>query len=138
MLKHLDCLFARYPLFRYIPVLLLLACVFRTSAIPGTGMTWLVPPYDKLMHAGVYACLGVFFCFWFKNPRWNAKPFLYAFLAVILCVAFGALDEFHQSFTPGRSVSLGDVCADFVGGLIGSILYLIIQPWKRFRIFREK
>lgn len=137
-MKYLDGLFERYPLFRYIPGILLLAIIFRTSAIPGSGMTWLVSPFDKLVHGSVYAALGACFCLWFANARWEKRPFVTALYAVGLCLVAGILDEFHQSFVPGRSVSAGDVCADLVGGLVGAFAYRFVKPWKRLGIFRER
>lgn len=136
-MKRFDCLLERYPLFRYIPGILLLAIIFRTSAIPGSGMSWLVPPFDKVLHGGVYAVLGACFCLWFANARWKRRSLVMALCAAGLCLVAGVLDEFHQSFVPGRSVSAGDVCADLVGGLIGAFVYRAVKPWKRFGIFRE-
>ncbi len=136
-MKYFDGFLEHYPLFRYIPGILLLAMIFRTSAIPGSGMTWLVSPFDKLMHGGVYAVLGACFCLWFANARWERRSFVMALCAAGLCLVAGILDEFHQSFVPGRSVSAGDVCADLVGGLVGAFAYRAVKPWKRFGIFRE-
>ena len=62
----MESLFTRYPIFRYVPAVLLLAILFRTSAITGEHMGWLQPPFDKFIHSGVYAALGFCFCFWFK------------------------------------------------------------------------
>ena len=39
--------------------------------------------------------------------------------AGVFCVAFAFLDEYHQSFVPGRSASLRDVAVDSIGILIG-------------------
>jgi len=132
----MESLFTRYPIFRYVPAVLLLAILFRTSAITGEHMGWLQPPFDKFIHSGAYAALGFCFCFWFKNFRWDANKIRCALVSVLLCVAFGCLDEFHQSFVPGRSVSAGDVVADLIGGIIGASLFIAIKPWKRFKIFR--
>ena len=136
-MQKLDFLFERYPLFRYIPAILLLALLFRTSSIDGEGMSWLTEPYDKIVHGATYAFLGTFFALWFSNFHWKTKPCLYAVICVILCVIAGVLDEFHQSFVPGRSVSAGDVIADFIGGTIGVIIFVRVKPWQRFRIFKE-
>ena len=137
-MKKIDCLFERYPLFRYIPAILLLSLLFRTSSIGGAEMGWLVEPFDKIVHGLTYAFLGAFFALWFSNRRWDLRPFLCTVACIILCVISGALDEFHQCFVPGRTVSLGDVLADFVGGTFGSVLYACWKPWKRFSIFREE
>ncbi len=39
--------------------------------------------------------------------------------ATIFCTAFACLDEYHQSFVPGRFPSLRDVCIDSAGSLAG-------------------
>ena len=36
---------------------------------------------------------------------------------------YACTDEFHQLFVPGRGASINDVMIDFIGGVIGSILY---------------
>lgn len=136
-MKFLDSLFERYPLFRYIPGILWMAVIFRSSAIPGDSMGWLEPPFDKVVHCFTYAALSVFFCMWFSNARWDKKPLLWGGVCALMCAAFGALDEFHQSFVPGRDVSLGDIGADFVGGVLGAAVYGIFKPWRRFRIFKK-
>lgn len=47
-------------------------------------------------------------------------------LAGFLCtVLFAALDEFHQTFVPGRSGNFTDVCIDSTGALIASLCLLI-------------
>lgn len=137
-MKSLDFLFQRYPLFRYIPGILWMAVIFRASSIPGTGMGWLVPPFDKLVHGTTFAVLAVFFGLWFSNARWNSKPLVWAAVCVLFCVLFGVLDEFHQSFVPGRDASLGDIFADTFGGILGALAYALCCPWKKFRIFREE
>jgi VanZ family protein len=44
----------------------------------------------------------------------NKKSIAYAFLITIV---YGALDEFHQSFVPGREVHLSDWLLDAIGAL---------------------
>lgn len=136
-MQKLDCLFERYPLFRYIPGVLLLAMIFRTSSIDGEGMSWLVPPFDKFIHCGTFTTLTVFFGLWFSNARWEKNRFVVALYCVGLCLLAGVLDEYHQSFVPGRSVSVGDILADVIGGVCGITVYALAKPWKRFRIFGE-
>jgi len=40
----------------------------------------------------------------------------WAVAAVLLAVAYAALDEFHQSFVPGRTAAVSDVLLDSTGG----------------------
>lgn len=41
--------------------------------------------------------------------------------AVIFCVLWGVLDEFHQSFVPGRDSSGMDLAADTAGAALGAL-----------------
>ena len=44
-------------------------------------------------------------------------------IALIVIALYGASDEFHQRFTPGRSSELSAVLFDTAGGLIGAWLW---------------
>ncbi len=48
----------------------------------------------------------------------NAKLKLAALLFIFVA-ANGIIDEFHQSFIPGRDSSWADAAADFLGGSLG-------------------
>ena len=48
-------------------------------------------------------------------------------LGFFITVLFAALDEFHQSFVPGRSGNFTDVCIDSIGILAATVLLLIIH-----------
>nr|WP_297763671.1 VanZ family protein [uncultured Butyrivibrio sp.] len=58
------------------------------------------------------------------------------FFAGGFCVAFAGLDEFHQSFTIGRSPQKRDVMIDSCGVLLGVILTRIVGWTGRMTIFR--
>jgi VanZ family protein len=49
--------------------------------------------------------------------------------ALLLAVLYGASDEFHQSFVPGRTMTISDLLVD----LIGASLVLAILSWRRAR-----
>jgi len=51
------------------------------------------------------------------------------------CVAFAALDEYHQSFVAGRVADMHDVLIDSIGILIGVILIRIVCYIGRKTIF---
>jgi len=53
---------------------------------------------------------------------WKARIFLGFFCTVI----FAALDEFHQTFVPGRSGNVIDVCIDSAGTLAASLCLYVI------------
>jgi VanZ family protein len=81
--------------------------------------SWPTPPmppgqWDKVIHASAYATLGL-------ATGWAARPgSLRAWLRLAIAVsAFGALDELHQRWIPGRSADPFDWLADTSGGAIG-------------------
>lgn len=66
---------------------------------------------------------------WISNLlRWKYRILAGAVVTVLLA----ALDEFHQSFVPGRSGNFTDVCIDSIGVIAASICLYI------FFIIREK
>jgi len=80
-----------------------------------------IPFQDKIIHTLYYS--GAAFCVWLalrlKNPPATASRAM--LWAVVFCMTVGALDEFHQSFVPGRSGNdPGDWLADSLGGFLGS------------------
>jgi VanZ family protein len=84
------------------------------STLPST------PGGDKTAHVGAYAIMGALFAraFWFGTP-W-AKRTLFAGAAAV-SIAYGAFDEIHQYFVPGRHASFGDFAADAAGAVLGSL-----------------
>lgn len=44
-------------------------------------------------------------------------------------VAWAALDEFHQTFVPGRVGAVSDVLLDSAGVLLGFAAFLALRPW---------
>lgn len=63
--------------------------------------------------------------FYDRGCRW-AKA---AVLAILITSAYGALDEFHQRFTPGRSCDVRDWMADTVGAAV--VLLTVVTPRRR-------
>jgi hypothetical protein len=43
-------------------------------------------------------------------------------LCALVVFLWGASDEWHQSFTPGRDASVCDILTDFAGGVSAAIL----------------
>lgn len=86
------------------------------------GTSWprihLGPPdlaLDKVAHFTAYAVLAALMLRATLRPRHVGTM-----VAVVLAVsAFGAVDEWHQSFIPSRSMSLLDWVADTAGAIVG-------------------
>lgn len=72
---------------------------------------------DKVAHFSAYAILAALSLRATRSPR--SWPVLCAVVASI--ATLGAVDEWHQSFIPGRSMSLPDWFADTAGALVGTL-----------------
>jgi VanZ family protein len=83
---------------------------------------------DKVAHFSVYGLLGTLIV---RSGRGQRA----AIVALLLTSAYGASDEWHQSFTPGRSVEFGDWLADTLGGALAIGLYTF---WPRYRAVLER
>lgn len=74
-------------------------------------------PIRKLAHFSEYACMGVLVhSMW--RPWIDRNKRLYL-LTVCWVFVSAAVDEFHQSFVPGRYCSFADVLLDTCGGIFG-------------------
>lgn len=47
--------------------------------------------------------------------------------AFVFSAAYGVLDEYHQSFVPGRSVEFYDFLADCGGALLYTAIFWLVQ-----------
>lgn len=84
-----------------------------SEAQPDSDTVWLAIN-DKVIHLGLYFVLGGALS-WGEWKVGRSLPLLLLFLGV----AYGALDEWHQSFVPGRDPALGDFAADAAGVILG-------------------
>lgn len=85
---------------------------------------------DKLEHAIFFSAGGMCFLLSLRLAG-RARATSIAILAsVLFCGAIGGFDEWHQTYTPGRSGGdVWDWTADLCGGLIGALLALQVQKW---------
>lgn len=77
---------------------------------------------DKVAHFGAYLVLGI--CLAFGNALGPRFP---AIVPLLLGWLYGASDEFHQSFVPGRSVDVNDWVADAVGVTAGLLIFSFLH-----------
>jgi VanZ family protein len=87
--------------------------------------------YDKLAHLLVFGLLATAVL---RIPQFFEQGWKGACLTICIVSIYGALDEYHQSFTVARYVELDDWIADTVGASLASILYL---KWHCYRNFLE-
>ena len=78
--------------------------------------------WDKANHFSAFFVLFILLSLAFKEMKIVIK--------VILLLSFGLQIEIVQYFIEGRDFSLMDVVADFIGILIGMILYKLYNVFK--------
>jgi len=57
----------------------------------------------------------------------------WAGIAVLLVAGYAALDEWHQSFVPGRGVDLSDVLLDTSAGIVAQAIAGLMLLWASVR-----
>ncbi len=57
----------------------------------------------------------------------------WALLAILLVAGYASLDEFHQSFVPGRTAAVGDVLIDTSGGTAAQLIAALLAFWGHVR-----
>lgn len=83
--------------------------------------------FDKVAHFAIYGLLATLVArAGFSGQR--------GWWAVLIVSLFGLTDEWHQSFTPGRSVEVADWVADTLGAIAAVALYVY---WKNYREWLE-
>lgn len=74
---------------------------------------------DKVVHALAYTVLGVLTT---RAALMRRRTTANLALVIAGIALFGALDELHQAWIPGRFPSMADWWADAIGGAAGSVL----------------
>ena len=107
-------------------------CIYVAST-KDTSSTYLPPYVDKLIHFVEFGLLCLMTCWSLSSARIGTRSIYNIILAVAITSLYAVSDEFHQSFTPHRSVEFLDWLADTGGGSIGVAFYWIIarRPWLR-------
>ena len=85
------------------------------------------PPWDKLVHAGVFALLAG--AMGYASGLRGARMVVAGFCAAM---AVGFADEWHQIYLPGRSADLADLAADAIGAALGASSLLArarVETW---------
>lgn len=83
---------------------------------------------DKIGHFLVFGMLAVS---WLRHPLCAGRGWVGGFVAVVLTSGYGALDEWRQSFTPGREVEVWDWVADTLGAVVATGLLLSVPRLRK-------
>ncbi len=119
----------------WLPVVIWMGVIFLGSSIgnvPKTGGVAVDAIVHRTAHVIEFAILG-----WLLLRAISAGCPISRremMIALIVIAVYGASDEFHQRFTPGRSSELSAVLFDTAGGLIGMWLW----RWKSRKSTSER
>ena len=106
--------------------------IFCLSSIPDQGqentalnpLVWMSPNVQNSLHIPLYG--GLALTWFFALRHWFIKPWHFYLLSLLLTVGYGALDEWHQTFVPGRYGSFTDASFDLIGALFGLLIAHLI------------
>ncbi len=105
----------------FLPSLAYAGLIFALSA-QSDPLRFLPPDVllqDKLLHAIEYSALGALLVPALQLA--GRSPGAALVLAAGLASLYGASDEIHQSFVPGRNADVLDWVADTLGGALGAV-----------------
>lgn len=114
------------------PILIMAAVFFASGqsdiAAPDVGIS-----LDKIAHFAVFGALATSIVRIHVFADRGVKGAVFAWLLV---AGFGAMDEWRQSFTPGRSVEFADWVADALGAATAVGMYRGCRAYRNFLEFR--
>jgi len=90
--------------------------IYFVSALSGQDAARLMPfrVPDYVLHGAEFAGLALLWYLVFTRT-WNFEAGKARWLALGIAAVYGLLDEYHQSFVPGREPSVADWIADVAG-----------------------
>jgi VanZ family protein len=112
------------PVAAYLVAIFLESSVSQVPELP-TAVT------DKDAHGFLYAGLALLILRALAGASWRNVTIPAGVAAVVLSAAYGATDEFHQRFVPGRTADLLDLAADTAGAAAAVAVVWLIARWRR-------
>jgi len=125
--------------------------LLRLPALLIAGTLWFLssqstlpqPPgvlgWDKLQHLLAYGALGFAVGLWISQAFWKRRPRLALLLTTLIGSVYGAIDEIHQYFVPGRHSNVWDWVANTLGAFLGALaVMLIMSKFMRADMGNEK
>lgn len=117
------------------PLLIWMAFIFTLSSIPGSSFSPIEFPYAHLIaHSLLFGMLYYLGYRAFKHQHYSRFVSEFSLLITLLFVmAYGASDEYHQSFTPGRTEEFKDFLFDFCSAVAVLFIILVVERVRKNR-----
>ena len=127
----------RRLVYHWLPLLVYMAAIFAVSSLPAAAIEEAAPaegvlPFfinEATVHTGEFAVLAVLL-YRLLSSYGVTSPAIWA-VGLVLTAAYGASDEIHQSFVPGRDPSWQDVGYDSLGALLGLLASELLVRFRR-------
>ncbi len=109
---------------------LLATTIFTLSGTSNIAVPSVETPFpkDKLAHFLVFGLLATAIL---RIPYLRERGWRGVIIAIILTSLYGGLDEWRQSFTPGRFVEFADWVANTLGAIVAATLYHRLRPYRQ-------
>lgn len=113
----------------YIPLAIYWSLIFVATSIPTDEIPHLFKFQDKFEHFTAYFLLAILFSFTLHfQEKYIALKKRFFIFSLLILIFYGAIDEIHQMFIPGRIADIYDWLADVIGGSFGIVLsYFVIM-----------
>jgi VanZ family protein len=122
---HRDYSTTEFSWKQWTPAVIYLAFIFVLSNKSFSGVK---SPFSiDYFHPIEYAFLGIFLSWAWRPVLFKGKTIPFCLLVIAGGTLYGAADEIHQSFVPGRTASLFDLFLDFIGVSLGLGVYLLAR-----------
>ena len=105
-----------------LPLAVAMTIVWLSAQSHYPGGLELPPPLDKVAHATVFGALAWVMDLALQRNQPELPLYRRHLLVFVTVSLYGATDEWHQLFVPGRSCEWGDWVADTLGGGLGIFL----------------
>ena len=103
---------------RWLPACLWMGAIFWMSSLPGGAGG----RFSTLAHMVEFAILAALLLW----PLWERGPYLAGALTVLAASVYGALDEVHQFFVPGRVADPVDWLFDTLGAIAAAAVLVAL------------
>ena len=90
----------------------------------------------EIAHFSIYTLLGILLMGLANTYEFSNKKRV--ILSIVIGILYASLDEFHQSFVPGRAALLTDVLIDTMGTITGIVIvFLLINIYRKRKLQKE-